>query len=305
MSSSKPTFIPATFGHGSNSVSVQLLKFPPTDAPLLDKVQAFAYFDEVIQQFRSQLSSATLQQAYATTIPVSSSAAASEDSNRISQLLHAAFFSVNNLACLGFYTANRKSVRIDLDPRDRTASIRFVEFEATADPVVISPDLKSASPITVTYFLCFPQTIAPAAATPSTATALDVSLTDSNAVAPSIAMAQILSALASGTTVAELDLTDPSIATALSTLVMQASATNDDPLMATPRKLFTPPSASFVDTTTASPSIRRYLTTAHESTGPTYCGALDFLDSQSKFDAVFPPNDRKPISSLRRSNEPA
>jgi hypothetical protein len=85
-------FIPATFGHGSNSVSVQLLKFPPTDAPLLDKVQAFAYFDEVIQQFRSQLSSATLQQAYATTVPVSSSAAASEDSNRISQLLHDAFF---------------------------------------------------------------------------------------------------------------------------------------------------------------------------------------------------------------------
>jgi hypothetical protein len=51
-------FIPATFGHGSNSVSVQLLKFPPTDAPLLEKVQAFAYFDEVIQQFRSQFSSA-------------------------------------------------------------------------------------------------------------------------------------------------------------------------------------------------------------------------------------------------------
>jgi hypothetical protein len=88
MSSSKPTFIPATFGHGSNDVIVQLLNFPPTDAPLLNKVQAFAYFNEVIQQFCSQLLSATLQQAYATTIPVSSSAAASEDSNRISQLLH-------------------------------------------------------------------------------------------------------------------------------------------------------------------------------------------------------------------------
>jgi hypothetical protein len=111
-------------------------------------------------------------------------------------------------------------------------------------------------------------------------------------------MEQILHALASGTTVAELDLTGPSVATALSTLVMQASAPNDDPLMSTPRKLFTPPTA-------ASPSIRQYLTTAQESTGPTYCGALDFLDSQSKFDTVLPPNDRKPISSLRRSNEPA
>jgi hypothetical protein len=186
------------------------------------------------------------------------------------------------------------------------ASIRFVEFEAAVDPVVVSPDLKSASPITVTYFLRLPQSIAPAAATLSTATALDVSLTDSNAATPSIAMEQTLHALASGTTAAGLDLTDPSVATALSTLVMQSSAPNDDPLMTTPRKLFTRATASFIDATSASPSIRRYLTTAQESTGPTYCGALDFLDSQSKFDAVFPPNSNcKPISSLRCSNEPA
>jgi hypothetical protein len=233
---------------------------------------------------------------------VSSSAAASEDSNRISQLLHDAFFSVDNLACLGFYAANRKSVRIDLDPCDRTAAIRFVEFVAIVDPVLVSPDLKSSSPITVNYFLCLPQTIAIA-----TATALDASATDPGTVSPpdtSNAMEQLLQALASGTTVAELDLTDPSVATALSTLVLQASAPTDDP-MATPRKLFPPPSASTPNTTTASPSIRRYLTTAHKSTGPTYCGALDFLDSQSKVDAVFPPNNRKPISSLRRSNEPA
>jgi hypothetical protein len=65
MSSSKPSLIALTLGHGSNSFSVQLLKFPATDAPLLEKVQAFAYFEEVIQQFHSQLSSATLQQAYA------------------------------------------------------------------------------------------------------------------------------------------------------------------------------------------------------------------------------------------------
>jgi hypothetical protein len=198
---------------------------------------------------------------------VSSSAAASEDSNRISQLLHDAFFSVNNLACLGFYTANRKSVRINLDPCDRTAAIRFVEFEATVNPVLVSPDLKSASPITVNYFLRLPQTIAIA-----TTTAPDASATDPGTASPpdtSNAMEQLFQALASGTTVAELDLTDPSVATALSTLVLQALAPNDDP-MATPRKLFPPPSASTPDTTTASPSIRRYLTTAHESTGPTY-----------------------------------
>jgi hypothetical protein len=50
-----------------------------------------------------------------------------------------------------------------------------------------------------------------------------------------------------------------------------------------------------------SPSICRYLTTTQDSFSPTY---WDFLDSQSKFDAVFPPNDRKAISSLRCSNDP-
>jgi hypothetical protein len=48
MSSSKPSFLPVTLDHGSNSVTIQLLKFLPTNAPLLDKVQAFVYFEEVI-----------------------------------------------------------------------------------------------------------------------------------------------------------------------------------------------------------------------------------------------------------------
>jgi hypothetical protein len=126
MSSSKPSFLPVTLGQSSNSVTVQLLNFPPTDAPLLEKVQAFAYFKEVIQQCCSQLSSATLQQAYATTIPVKSLVAASEDSNRISHMIHHAFCSIHSLSCLGFCTANYKPVCIGLTPHDRAPFIRFV-----------------------------------------------------------------------------------------------------------------------------------------------------------------------------------
>jgi hypothetical protein len=304
MSSSKPSFFPVTLGHGSNCISVQLLKFPPTDAPLLDKVQAFAYFEEVIQQFRSQLSSATLQQAYATTIPVSSSAAASEDSNRISQLLTNAFYSVQNLSCLGFYTANRKPVRIDLAPVDRAPSIRFVEFEATVNPVAISLDLRSVSPVTVTFFLRLPQSIASTTMPRADVDhSLDAVPATADPAAAATAMVKLLRALASGTTVAELDLTDPSVSSALATLAQQASTPHGTTPITTPRKLFdTPASCSIIGH--ASPSICRHLTTAQDSSSPTYCGALDFLDSQSKFDAVFPPNDRKPISSLRRSNDP-
>jgi hypothetical protein len=55
MSSSKPSFLPVTLGHGSNYVSIQLLKFLPTNAPLLDNIQAFAYFEKAIAQMPKEM----------------------------------------------------------------------------------------------------------------------------------------------------------------------------------------------------------------------------------------------------------
>ena len=78
MSFTSPTFTTVSLGTERNAISVQLLEFPKFDAPLLDKVQAFAYFEEILRQYRPQLSSVSVQLAYANNVPVSSSAAASE-----------------------------------------------------------------------------------------------------------------------------------------------------------------------------------------------------------------------------------
>jgi hypothetical protein len=71
MTASTPLFDMVNLSNTKNAISVQLLKFPCTDAPLLDKVQAFAYFKEVIHQHSTQLNSTA--QAYTNNIPVSSS----------------------------------------------------------------------------------------------------------------------------------------------------------------------------------------------------------------------------------------
>jgi hypothetical protein len=106
-----------------------------------------------------------------------------------------------------------------------------------------------------------------------------------------------------GTTVTKLDLTNPSMATALATLAQQVSDPDNTTPLTTPRKLFNQPTTLSI-VGHASPSICRYLTTAQYLSSPMYCGAFDFLNSQSKFDAMFQPNNCKPISSLCRSNGP-
>ena len=48
----------------------------------------------------------------------------------------------------------------------------------------------------------------------------------------------------------------------------------------------------------ASPSICCYLTTVANSAQPSFCGPLNFLDTQILFDAMFLPLDCKPIFAL-------
>ena len=93
---SEPAFDSVCIGSDRNGFTGQLLPFPRCDGPLLDKVQAFAYFEEIVHQHCSQLSSSAIQQAYESNVPVSSTASASEEANRISHQLLDAFFHVAN-----------------------------------------------------------------------------------------------------------------------------------------------------------------------------------------------------------------
>jgi hypothetical protein len=160
MSLSKPSYEAATIGSEKDALQVQILRFPRTDASLLEKVQAFAYFEEVIRQHRSQLSSVAVQQAYANNVPVSSSAAASEEANRICCDLYNSFFHVENLSCLGFYHSSGRPALMDLDPNDRKSDILYVQFEATVAPGNFSDTLAKVASSSVTFFLKLPQSAA-------------------------------------------------------------------------------------------------------------------------------------------------
>jgi hypothetical protein len=299
-----PAFDRARLGTDRNGITVQLLAFPQSDAPLLDKVQAFAYFEEIIRQHRPQLTALTVQQAHADNVPVSSSASAAEEANRISYKLHDSFFHVANLTCLGFFTSDGKEASVALDPSHRASDISFVKFSATVVPSTFSLDLVNTPPSTVHYFLKLPQ-----ATPPSKPSNRHVETVDSDPPSspepdhipgnPDMsAVAAIREVFAAGGNADDLMLTSPKVKHALASLINHQQATPK------PSTMFTPDSACvnlFPATETppaASPSIRRYLTNATSTMLPTYCGPLNFLDNQALFDAIFPTNDRKPILSL-------
>jgi hypothetical protein len=306
MSTIKPAFDTVRLGSEPNAITVQLLKFPRTDGQLLDKVQAFGYFEEVIRQHRTQLSSATVQQAYATHIPISSSAAASEEANRIACQIYDSFFVVGNLQCLGFFKSNSLPVAVAPNAWDRDSDIRFVQFEATVAPAPFSSVLAAIPPAVIPFFLKLPQSAPPAKPAAKKATISDSDARDTAdaasaaataAEAARVSEAAIVSAFAKGGTIGDLDLDDPTVAAALASIITKATAAPVATTPSTPsRRLFANSSPS-PDVT--SPSIRPYLTGADTSANPTFCGQLDFLDNQALFDSVFPPLDRHPIGSLQ------
>jgi hypothetical protein len=300
-----PAFAGVRLSTDSHGAAVQLLPFPKSDAPLLDKVQAFACFEEIIRQHRPQLTALGVQQACADHVPVSSSASASKEADRISSQLNEHFFHVGNLTCLGFFTSDGKASPVDLDPSHRAPDISFVKFSATVDPSAVSSDLLDTPSSTVQCFLKLNESLPPANPADQNQSKSDSpsSPATANAKTPgtpnTIAMTTVRQVFASGRDASDLDFTDPMILWALTSIVNVSSAPPTSPKTFTPDStrvnLFPatdPPQA-------ASPSILCYLTNAPSATKPTYCGPLDFLNNQILFDAVFPAHDRKPILSLR------
>jgi hypothetical protein len=70
-------------GSDTSAITVSILKFPRADGSLLDTVQAFSYFDDVINH--AQLTSTAIQQAYSQNVPASCSAAAAEEASQQSR----------------------------------------------------------------------------------------------------------------------------------------------------------------------------------------------------------------------------
>ena len=304
-----PAFRSVRIGNERTGIQVQLLAFPGTDSPLLDKVQAFAYLEEILRQHRPQLTSHAIQQAYADNVPVSSSASAAEEANRVNSGLLASFFHVANLTCLGFFKSDGTEASVALEPCNRDADISFVKFSSTIAPSTFSDALDGTPSSTVVYFLKLPQSIPPASSStvPGSApgtpadTAPNSPLTDTPPpkTAETAAVSVLRKMFASGGNPSQLDLSSPLMLKALTSIVNTSTDRQPTGDVFTPlrRNLFPGDAAH----QSASPSVRRYLTNAASATLPSYCGPLDFLDSQAHFDNVFPSSDRQPIYSLRTS----
>ena len=144
-----PAFNSAPLRTDCNGVAVQLLAFPRSNAPLFDKVQALACFEEIIQQHWPQLTALTVQQAHADNVPGSSSASAAKEANRTSCKLHNSFFHVANLTCLGFFTCDGK------DSSHRALTFLLLNF---LQPLLLLPSaliqLTLLPPPSIFFFNC-------------------------------------------------------------------------------------------------------------------------------------------------------
>jgi hypothetical protein len=312
MSLGTPATFNARIGSDRDVFTVQLLKFPRSDPPLLDKVQAFACFEEVLHQHRSQLASLTIQQACATNIPVSSSASASEEANRVSNDVLASFFRVENLTCLGFFHSDGSPASIALAPCDRTPDITFVSFAAAVYLPYFNSALGAAaiSSPSVQLFLKLPQSNIPAKSV------IDVSH-DEPAKSPSPPMSPAADKDSSSTPDAanmtllrtsfddngdtdNVTFEDPAVLAALKSVIKISTADQEIEEAFTPRstkcQLFPPAGTSAL--AAPSPSIRRCIANASSFDAPLHCGPVNFLDGQHIFDVVFPTSNRSPIFAI-------
>jgi hypothetical protein len=217
MTTPKPAFDSVRLGNDSTGLTVQLLPFPRSDAPLLEKVQSFAYFEDVIRQHRSQLTAATIQQAYADNIPVSSSASASEEANRVGLQLYASFFHIENLTCLGFFKSDGTEASVALEACDRSADISYIQFEATIEPARFNSALVDTPPSTVKYFLRLPQSMPPPkqpASNKATSDKADLAESPESPDADTDTLTAIRNAFAAGGDPSTLNFSNPIVARA-------------------------------------------------------------------------------------------
>ena len=189
-----------------------------------------------------------VQQAYASNIPVSSSALASEEANRISRQLSDAFFHVANLSCLGVFNSDGIEAFVAFAACYRTSNISFTKFQATVAPATFTSVLIDTPSSTVTCYLKLPQSMTPAKPSSSTAPAdpHPAPAQDTNdgslSTADTVNITAIRKAFANAGDPLPLDLTGPSILTALSSIIKTSTADNELDAIFTPgsakRQLF-------------------------------------------------------------------
>ena len=290
---SAAAFSSLVLGRSSHAIELLVPPAPSVQSATDLKARCFDFLADLLLEHSILYSSAELIAAFGH-IPSSSYNAALEAAGTCSSI-RSAFFHLENMVALGFrdHLGAPVTTAITADPTNRPSGIAYFAFRSTVDPAAI--DTRLTIPChSFEFWLALPQTVSipvpTAAAVPSVVRALDYLSTPqppTGPPAPAPITASDYALLSSaeqdalGTTTSSDLLSDyapcclPLLsATQLQFLVLRSAA-------ATPAT--TAPSAI----STLSPRMTAVLAASNTASSSFY-GSLDFLDSQSSFDAVFP-----------------
>jgi hypothetical protein len=289
MSTTTPTssaaFVALTLGRSANAIDLLVPSAPPVHAAPDLKSRCFDFLSDLLLEHSVNYSSAELIAAFSH-IPSSTYNAALEASD-CCVAIRSAFFLVDNLVALGFRDHNGDPISkaISTDASTRPDGISYFAFRSTVDPSAIDRRL-SLPPLSIDFWLALPQTrfVAPDPSdVDNVAKRLDFTTPppSSNSRSPAI-------------TSDALNLLDDDEFAALGTASSKDILSDYDPDCF---NLFTAPqlqhlvlrsaSAAAAAPLLLSPRMTAVLTSTSTS-GSSYFGPLDFLDSQPAFDSIFP-----------------
>jgi hypothetical protein len=282
-------FITLVLGRSANAIELLVPPAAPVHAATDLKARCFDFLADLLLEHSLLYSSAELIAAFGH-IPSSSYNAALESTEGC-RAIRSAFFLVENLIPLGFRDSSGTLITKDItaDPTTRPSSISFFAFRTTVDPSLVDPRLDLPS-FSFEFWLALPQTL-PTTSSPTTINPIAQQLDFATPAAPSTAASKV-------TTAAELNALDTAELQALGTDTSVDVLSDYEPacfslFTAAQIRVMVLRSAAAAATTLSgappslSPRMQSVLTPSLRS-GASYFGSLDFLDSQSAFDLLFP-----------------
>ncbi len=294
--SSSTAFVALTLGRSANAIELSVPPAPAVSAAGDLKARSFDFLADLLVSHSALYSSAELFAAFSGHIPTSAYNATLEVTNICNDLRSLVFY-VDNLVPLGFRDHLGKSITtaITADASTRPSGICYFAFRSTTLPSAHDPRLSVPSH-SFEFWLALPQTTlgTSISASPGTANTARKHLifdTPDKRSANATAITKPL------ITLADLEAMPATTRAALGTSASTDTMTDYD---ATCFSLLLPDqiknlvlrSASAVATAAASLSVvspRMSAVLASTTTSSSsYYGTLDFLDSQSEFEAVFP-----------------
>jgi hypothetical protein len=296
MSSTAPSstaFVSLTLGRSANAIELSVPPAPAVSAAGDLKARSFDFLADLLVSHSALYSSAELFAAFSGHIPTSSYNATLEVNNICNDLRSLVFY-VDNLVPLGFRDHLGKSITasITADVSNRPSGICYFAFRSTTLPSAHDPRLSVPSH-SFEFWLALPQT------TPGSTSA---SLGTADTVRKHLTFDTPDKRSASASTkplitLAELEAMPDTAIALLGTSVSTDTMTDYDAdcfsiLLPSQIKNLVIRSAAAVTAAAASLSVvspRMSAVLASTTTSSSsYYGTLDFLDSQSEFEAVFP-----------------